>query len=155
MSHVQLETLIGAPPGRVWRALCRPAEVVQWDSAVAEALDAPADYPKPGQHVRWRCRSGLFRILHDRPREVLDARVLRSLLGIGIVRYDETYTLQERDGGTLLRVDLTVSVIVPVLGTLIDRLRARADARAAFEASLANLKRWCEEDRDAVSNAPP
>ena len=36
----------------------------------ARILDAPADYPRAGQHVRWRYRHGMFRVLHDRPLEV-------------------------------------------------------------------------------------
>ena len=64
---------------RVWRALTAPAEVVQWDSGVIEPIDAPADYPQPGQHVRWRYRYGpIPLILEDRPSEVVPNSILRS-----------------------------------------------------------------------------
>ncbi len=144
MSHINLSTQITAPTARVWRALCDPEEVGSWDSGVDRALDAPEDYPKPGQHVRWRCRSGLWRILHDRPQQVVPEQTLHSLLSLGIVRYDETYTLSSDDDGTLLTVSLDVSVPIPILGALIVRWRAHQDARSAFGASLANLKCWCE-----------
>ena len=63
---------IGTSVERVWRALTVPAEVVQWDSGIVEPIDAPPDYPQPGQHVRWRYRLGpVPLILHDRPTEVL------------------------------------------------------------------------------------
>ena len=107
---------IAAPPERVWRALCDPAEVVRWDTGVAEALDAPADYPQPGQHVRWRYTNGPFRLLHDRPKEVVANQKLRSLLAVGPLRFDETYTLEARDGGTLLTAAMLVWVPVPLLG---------------------------------------
>ena len=140
---IHLEVEIDASPTRVWRALCDPVEVGAWDSGVEAALDAPADYPRPGQHVRWRCRSGFFRILHDRPQEVVREQTLRSLLSLGAVRYHETYTLTPTETGTRVSVDLDVS-IVPVLSLVVSRLQATIDARIAFETSLASLKRHCE-----------
>ena len=143
MADIELSVEIDALPNRVWRALCDPAEVGAWDSGVEAALDAPPDYPQPGQHVRWRCRSGFFRTLHDRPQEVVPEERLRSLLSIGFVRYDETYTLTPIERGTRLAVALDVT-LAPVIGIVISRLQAVADARLAFEASLANIKRHCE-----------
>ena len=62
---------IAATPERVWRALTIPTEVVCWDTGVLEPIDAPSDYPRPGQHVRWRYRFGLLPLtLHDRPTQV-------------------------------------------------------------------------------------
>lgn len=129
---------------RVWRALCNPDEVVRWDVAVVEALDAPADYPRPGQHVRWRCRTRLWRILHDRPREVIEGEKLRSLLALGFSRLDETYMLTAPAAGCRLDLDLELKVALPLLGGVIERLYAGADTRRGFEASLAGLKRHCE-----------
>ncbi len=143
MADIELEVEINAPASRVWRALCDPIEVGAWDSSVEAALDAPPDYPQPGQHVHWRCRSGFFRILHDRPQEVLAENTLRSLLSIGPVRYDEAYTLTPVQGGTRLSVDLDVT-LAPILGIFVSRLEATIDARIAFETSLANIKRHCE-----------
>ena len=97
--------------------------------------------------MQWRCRSGFFRTLHDRPLEVIDCQKLRSDLRLGFIRYDETYTLLPSEAGTLLDVDLDVFVNAPFpLSLLISRLQARINARNAFEESLRNLKRHCEAD---------
>ena len=135
---------IDAPPARVWRALCDPAEVVQWDAGVEEALDAPSDYPRPGQHVRWRYSTGPFRVLHDRPQQVEPGRTLRSLISLGPLRLDETYTLDQRDGGCRLDAALDVRVAVPLLGLAIERLYFGAQSRRTVGLSLQALKRHCE-----------
>lgn len=135
---------VAAPPARVWRALSDPAEVVVWDTGVVAPLDAPADYPQPGQHVRWRYRNGPFRVLHDRPKEVVPEQRLRSVLALGPVRFDETYTLQARDGGCLLTAAMLVWTPVPLAGALVDRLYAGPAAKQAVAASLSNIKRFCE-----------
>jgi len=140
--HVTVE--INATPRRVWRALCDPDEVVRWDTGVAAALDAPANYPQPGQHVRWRYRNGPFRILHDRPQEVVAERTLRSLLAVGPFRFDETYTLELRDGGCQLTAALQVVVPFPVVGRLIERFYLGPRSRDTVGASLEAIKRHCE-----------
>ena len=135
---------INALPRRVWRALCDPAEVVQWDTGVAAALDAPANYPQPGQYVRWRYRNGLFRILHDRPQDVVEERRLRSLLSVGPFRFDETYTLEPCNPGC--RLTATLRVVVPILavGGFIERRYLGPRTRNAVSASLEAIKRHCE-----------
>ncbi len=135
---------IAAPPARVWRALCDPVEVVRWDTGVVEALDAPSDYPQPGQHVRWRYSNGLFRVLHDRPQEVAAERTLRSLITIGPFRFDETYALAPSGGGTTLSAEMKVRAPVPVLGSLLERLYLGPQSRRTVEASLRAIKRHCE-----------
>jgi uncharacterized protein YndB with AHSA1/START domain len=144
MYSFSVSTDIAAPPSRVWRALCDPAEVVQWDSGVEQALDAPADYPRPGQHVRWRYSNGPFRVLHDRPQEVAPERTLRSLIAIGPARFDERYTLEASDGGTRLSAAMDVSVALPLLGPVLERLFVGAQSRRTVEASLRGIKRHCE-----------
>lgn len=104
------------------------------------------DYPRPGQHVRWRCRTGPFRVLHDRPQEAAPERLLRSLLALGPFRYDETYVLEPAGPGSRLNARLAVRTALPVLGRLVDRLYLGPSTRAAFEASLAAIKRFCEAD---------
>ena len=143
---------IHAPPGRVWRALCDPTEVVQWDTGVVEALDAPADYPQPGQHVRWRYANGPFRTLHDRPQEVVPERTLRSFISIGLLWFDETYTLEPRAGsrelttgdGCHLSAAMRVRAPFPPLGWLVERLYVGPESRRTVEASLEAIKRYCE-----------
>jgi uncharacterized protein YndB with AHSA1/START domain len=135
---------IGAPAGRVWRALCDPAEVVQWDTGVIEAIDAPADYPQPGQHVRWRYANGPYRTLHDRPQEVVAERTLRSLISVGPTEMDETYTLEPIDGGTRLTARMLVRVTWPIVGIVAERAVFGPAARRAVTASLAAIKVHCE-----------
>jgi Polyketide cyclase / dehydrase and lipid transport len=135
---------IHAPAARVWRALCLPAEVVQWDANVTAALDAPPDYPRPGQHVRWRYATGPFYTLHDRPQEVVSERRLRALLDLGPFRFDETYVLEA--GGSVCRISasLRVWLRVPVVGGLLVRRYTGPQARTAVERALSALKRHCE-----------
>jgi uncharacterized protein YndB with AHSA1/START domain len=133
---------IAVPPARVWRALCDPREVVQWDTGVVEALDAPADYPQPGQHVRWRYANG--RTLHDRPQDVAPESTLRSIITIGPLWFDETYTLEPAAGGTRLSAEMRVRAPLPPLGWLLERAYAGPQARATVSASLAAIKRHCE-----------
>ncbi|MEX0785067.1 MAG: SRPBCC family protein [Dehalococcoidia bacterium] len=136
---------IAAPPSRVWRALCDPAEVIQWDSGVEEALDAPADYPRPGQHVRWRYSNGPFRTLHDRPQEVVVERKLSSDLAVGPFKFHETYTLEDTSPGCRLSAAMNVWAVLPLAGSLVERLYLGAQTRRAVEASLRAIKRHCEE----------
>jgi len=135
---------INAPVSRVWRALCDPPEVLAWDPALAAALDAPDDYPRPGQHVKWRCRSGPFRVLHDRPQEVEEGRRLRSLLALGPYRYDETYMLEAVGKSCRLTVAVSVWMVVPVVHSLFELLYLGPATQRAFTDSLGAIKNLCE-----------
>jgi hypothetical protein len=148
MYSFEVLTLIGAPPARVWRALCDPAEVVQWDSGVAGAIDAPGDYPQPGQHVRWRYRNGPFRLLHDRPQEVAPERTLRSDLAVGPFKFLETYRLEPDGQGCGLRTSMSVWAVVPFVGVIVERFYLGAATKRTVEASMASLKEHCERGTD-------
>jgi uncharacterized protein YndB with AHSA1/START domain len=139
-----IETDIDAPVGRVWRALCDPTEVVRWDTGVMGPIDAPADYPQPGQYVRWRYAVGPFKTLHDRPQEVTLERTLRSLISIGPLRFDETYRLTPNDDATRLTTDMLVMVPLLLGGALTERVYAGPESRRTVEASMAALKSYCE-----------
>ena len=145
MRRLAFITQIDAPVDRVWRALCDPAEVVQWDSGVIAAIDAPADYPRPGQTVRWRYRSERWPELLDRPQEVVAEQKLRSILELGPYYMDETYSLMAWEGGTMLTTTVDLTVKRSLIGPLLERLWAGREVRQGFEASLAGLKRYCEE----------
>ena len=136
---------IEVPEARVWKALCDPTEVVRWDAGGEAALDARQDYPQPGQHVRWRYASGPFRILHDRPQEVVPERRLRSLLALGPFRFDETYTLEAVERGCRLTASMDVRVPWPVVGPAIEKLYVGPATRRAMVDSLGAIKRHCEE----------
>ncbi len=137
---------IAAPPERVWRALTDPAEVVRWDTGIVAPIDAPADYPRPGQHVRWRYRLGpLPMTLHDRPSEVVPAATLRSSITLGPFAFDETYSLRADGAGTALTADLSLASAVPLLGGLLERVVGAPLARSTVRLSLAAIRRHCEE----------
>lgn len=131
---------------RVWRALTVPAEVVQWDSGVIEPIDAPADYPQPGQHVHWRYRYGpIPLILDDHPSEVVPDSILRSSIRLGPFAFDETYRLSSPEPlVTLLTAKLALSSTVPVIGSLLERVAGAPLARATVRTSLQAIKRHCE-----------
>ena len=144
MPHFHLTLIIHAPIDRVWRALCDPAEVTAWDATVTEALDAPPDYPQPGQHVRWRIANSSH-LLHDRPQHVERPTRLHSHLTLNRDHLDETYTLTPIDPNTT-QLDCHVAIIhhLPLFGPLIARLHTLPATRASFETSLTNLKHHCE-----------
>lgn len=144
MYSFNLTVDIRASSARVWHALCDPSEVVQWDTGVEGALDAPPDYPQPGQHVRWRYSVGPFRVLHDRPQDVAPERRLRSLISIGPFHFDETYTLDRRDGACRLTAAMEVAAPLPPVGWLVERLYLGPRTRAAVSASLDAIKKHCE-----------
>lgn len=140
---------IDAEVERVWRALTVPDEVVCWDSGVVEAVDAPHDYPRAGQHVRWRYRLGrLPLILHDRPTRVETNTILCSDIRLGPFDLVETYTLRHQSAGTTqLTAELVVSSSVALVGTLLERLVAQPLARSTVHSSLAAIKHHCEQPR--------
>ncbi|HKI86482.1 MAG TPA: SRPBCC family protein [Thermoanaerobaculia bacterium] len=137
---------IAAGPERVWRALSVPAEVICWDTGIIEPIDAPPDYPRPGQHVRWRYRLGpLALILHDRPTRVDPPSVLRSSIRLGPFDFDETYTLRAKGASaTQLTADLSLSSTTPLLGSLLERTLGQPLARSTVRSSLAAIKRHCQ-----------
>ena len=137
---------IAADPERVWRALSTPAEVVCWDTGVVEPLDAPPDYPRAGQHVRWRYRLGpLPLILHDRPTHAEPPSVLRSSIRLGPFDFDETYTLCDTgSSATQLTAELSLASAIPILGSLLERIVGQPLARSTVRSSLAAIKRHCE-----------
>jgi Polyketide cyclase / dehydrase and lipid transport len=147
---------ITAPRERVWRALCNPAEVVRWDTGIVEPIDAPADYPRPGQYVRWRYRLGaLPLILHDRPTRVEPVSLLRSSIRLGPFDFDETYTLRESGThATQLTAALSVVSFVPLVGALLARFLGRPLAHSTVRTSLAAIKRHCERIDPESDRAP-
>ncbi len=131
---------------RVWRALTVPAEVVQWDSGVTEPIDAPSDYPQPGQQVHWRYRYGpIPLILVDCPSEVVPNSILRSSISLGPFAFDEIYRLSSSEPSvTLLTAKLTLWSRVPVIGSLLERVAGAPLARTTVRTSLQAIKRHCE-----------
>ena len=143
-----MSTAIHADRARVWRALTEPQEVVGWDRSVIAPIDVPPDYPKPGQHVRWRARmNDVPVILHDRPIEVVVGERLRSDLSHGLFRCDETYGLMDdptAPGRTRLTMKVVASNEIPVVGGALDRFAVRQYATTLVSTSLQAIREWCE-----------
>lgn len=146
-----MTTVVDAARERVWRALTDPEERVSWDGRLLAPIDAPADYPFAGQHVRWRYRmGGVQMVLHDRPRTVVPPERLQSALAVGTMHLEQTLTLaaEEGDGeGAAPRTRLGMSVVasnsVPILGSVVDRFEVRQLAADYIDETLRALQSWC------------
>lgn len=151
MITTAMSTVIGAERARVWRALTEASEVVRWDERVI-ALEGPASgYPHVGQDVRWRYRLGSIPVvLHERPVEVIPDSRLRSMVALGLFRFDETFqlTTEPGDGGrTRLTLKVVASNSVPVVGGVLDRFAVRRLAVEFIDAKLRAVQKWCENPR--------
>jgi hypothetical protein len=142
---------IAADRARVWHALTEPASVVVWDVGIIAPLDAPPDYPLPGQVVRWRYRLlGIPTTLVDRPQEVVPQVRLRTLIALAFLRIDETYTLEPLPGGregTRLTAQLYLSNTLPVFNGFFDRHLGRSLAASTVRESLGAIRDFCEMNR--------
>jgi hypothetical protein len=137
---------IAVPPDRVWRALTTPDEVVRWDTGIVKPLDAPPDYPKAGQHVRWQYRLGpIPLVLHDHPTRVEPSSTFASSIRLGSFDFKEIYSLRGLGSSAMeLTAELSLTSRIPLLGPLIERIVGEPLARATVRTSLAAIKRHCE-----------
>jgi hypothetical protein len=94
--------------------------------------------------VRWRYSNGPFKLLHDRPQVVEPERTLRSLISLGPVSFDETYTLEPSDAGCRLTASMDVSAPWWLLGPVAARLYVGPESKRTVEASLRAIKSHCE-----------
>ena len=140
---------IAVPPERVWQALTRPDEVVCWDTGIVRPLDAPSDYPKAGQHVRWQYRLGpLPLVLYDHPTLVEAPLTFASSIRLGPFDFKEIYTLRGHGtAATELTAELSLASRIPLLGSLIEHVIGEPLARATVRTSLTAIKRHCEDLR--------
>lgn len=151
---------IAAPVNTVWQALCRPDEVAQWDSGVHVAIDAPIDYPQPGQRVRWQTTGTFLRVLIDEPREVIPERRLRSNLSLGPARFDEIYTLETGAANPDIPADqclLHMSLTLQIVAVPFRRSWYRhflTDTPASMESALASIRNHCETTPEHVFAQP-
>ncbi len=147
---ITMSTVINARPGRVWRALTQPRELVRWDERIVEPIDVPADYPKEGQHARWRSRSGGVQVvIHDRPQQVVPGTRLHSSVAVGLFRFEATYTLHieaGEPGKTRLGLKLVANNAMPMMGGELDRFAVRRMAVEHVDTSLRSVQKWCENE---------
>lgn len=146
-----MSTVISAKRSRVWRALTQAAEVVRWDERVIALEDPEAEYPRVGQSVRWRYRLGSIPVvLHEQPIEVIPDSRLRSMVALGLFRFDETFQLTSEPGDgerTRLSLKLVASNSVPVVGGALDRFAVRRLAVEFIDSKLRSVQKWCENPR--------
>jgi hypothetical protein len=149
---IAMSAVIGAETDRVWRALTEPLELVSWDDRLVAPIEAPLQYPFHGQHVRWRYRLGSVQlVLHERPQAVVPGQRLRSILSLGSMRFDQTYTLlaESSHNGDPSRTRLGLKIVasnsVPVIGSIMDRFEVRRLATERIDTTLRSLSQWCEK----------
>jgi uncharacterized protein YndB with AHSA1/START domain len=148
---IAMSVVVHAPRALVWRALADPRAIAERDAANGNggAIDAPPDYPKPGQHVRWKYRrGGVPTTLHDRPIEVVPHERLRSLIELGALHFDETWTLMidpVHPEQTRLALKLVASNATAVVGGVIDRFEMRRIATERVGTALESVRAWCTQ----------
>ncbi len=143
-----MSAAIRAERSRVWRALTDPGEIVVWNRSVIAPIDVPPEYPKPGQHARWRTLvNHLPVILHDRPIEVIVNERLRAHVAHGLFRFDGTWGLAGVPTDPA-RTRLTLKVVarseIPVVGGSMDRFAVREHATRFVSDSLRAMQDHCE-----------
>ena len=120
-----MSTAVGADPERVWRALSVPDE-----------------------QIRWRCRLGSIAVVLRRSLlEVVPRERLRSVTEMGLLRFDETFTLGYEAGDlhrTRLQLKLIAANTIPIVGGLLDRFAVRRIATDLIDAKLRAIQKWCE-----------
>jgi uncharacterized protein YndB with AHSA1/START domain len=135
---VVVRVTIAAPIERVWRALCDPVEVSVWDGARPAAV--PPDYPRAGQHARWRATwFGVPVVLHDRVRAVEAPRRLAARITYAAVDVDEEYRLDATTAGT---TTVTSDNVVRSRPRGLSWLAAR-HTRRSVEAAMHRLAEHC------------
>ena len=143
-----MSAAISAAPDRVWRALTDPTELTGWDERLLGFIESAASYPTAGELFKWRYRLGSVQtVLYDRPQEVRPLLRLDSLLTLGSLRFNQTYTLKAEANEpqrTRLGMKLIMSNSVPVVGAVIDRFDVRQLATERIDATLRQLQKWCE-----------
>ena len=143
-----MSTAVGADPGRVWRALSSPEELIRWDEQLEALLDTAEDYPQTGQQTRWRCRLGnVAVVLRKSLLEVVPRERLRSITQMGLFRFEETFTLDFEVGDphrTRLQMKLVSENSIPVVGGLLDRFAVRRLATSLIDSKLRAIQKWCE-----------
>jgi uncharacterized protein YndB with AHSA1/START domain len=143
-----MSTAVGADLDRVWRALSVPDELIRWDRQLEALLDPADDYPHDGQEIRWRYRFGNIAIvLRKSLLEVVPCSRLRSTTQMGLLRFDETFTLAREpgeSGRTRLQLKLIAANSIPIVGGLLDRYAIRRIATELIDEKLRAVQKWCE-----------
>jgi uncharacterized protein YndB with AHSA1/START domain len=148
---IAMSAVIDADPPRVWRALTVPAELIAWDESILGPAESFDGYPSSGRAVRWRCRlGGVQTVMHDRPIEVEPPGRLRSVISIGSLRYEQTFTLAPEPGPGAIRTRLGLRIVasnsIPVVGAVVDRFEVRRMTAGRVDSTLRCLQKWCANE---------
>jgi hypothetical protein len=63
---------------------------------------------------------------------------------VGPFKFHETYRLEARDGGCTLSASMNVWAVLPLVGSLVERVYLGAATKRTVEASLRAIKQHCE-----------
>ncbi len=147
MITIAMAAVIDASPSRSWRALTSLDERLEWDDRVLGLVEAPDEYPVPGQHVRWRYRLGTVQvIMHERTLDVAEGERIRANLQIGSMRLDQTFSLQVESGSapsTRIGMRVVASNSIALVGGTVDRFDVRQMASSHIDETLRSLQKWC------------
>lgn len=153
MITTALSTLVGAPRGRVWRALVDPAEIVRWDERAVQLLEPVAQPLAPGSVLRWRYLVGGVPVeLREEVLDVVPEERLHAVAQLGLFRFEQTFTLADDaadSARTRLGLRLSAENAVPVVGGLLDRFSVRRQAADFVDFRLRALQKWCEARQPA------
>jgi len=148
-----LSTLVGAPRGRVWRALVDPAEIVRWDERAVQLLEPVAQPLARGAVLRWRYLVGGVPLeLREEIQDLVPEERLHAAAQLGLFRFEETFSLADDAADparTRLGLRLSAENAVPIVGGLLDRFSVRRQAADFVDARLRALQKWCEARRPA------
>ncbi len=157
MITTALSTLVGAPRGRVWRALTHPAEIVRWDERAVELLEPVPQPLEAGCVLRWRYLVGGVPLeLSEEIRDVVPGERLHAAVQLGLFRFELTFTLSDDaadSARTRLGLRLTAGNAVPVVGGLLDRFSVRRQGADFVDHRLRALQKWCEAGDPAAPAA--
>lgn len=157
MITVALSTTIGAPTGRVWRALTDSAERIVWDERIlgkvtlskaarsrTTALDSIALH-----HMHWRFRlGGIQLVMRDRLVSAQQFERLVSHISMGSMQFDQTLTLFSMDDETGPHTRLAMKLVadnsIAVIGEVIQRLDVQKIAFEYIDTTLSQIQEYCE-----------
>jgi len=143
---IVMSRVIEADPGRVWKALTHPAEIVAWDERVLGPVDESDDYPFTAGGVRWRYKLGSVQVvMHDRPLEVVQGSRLKRKIRLGSLRYDQTFSLTPVEGRpfhTQLSIKIVTPNWIPLVDDSIDRFSARELATRHVDDTLRQVQAY-------------
>jgi carbon monoxide dehydrogenase subunit G len=141
MTLVTKKVVVDAPLERVFAYVNEPSTMAEWLPGMVEVREVIGT--GLGQQYEWTYKMAglLLRGQSTVVELVANERAVHQ--SIGTIGSTWTYTVEPRDEGTALTVEVEYTVPVPVLGKLVERVAVRHDARD-LETALVNVKEMLE-----------